>query len=74
MGLPAILAVRQDSTSRHRDFLSRILKPDLDLDPGGQKWPTNIEKNKNFFCFEVLDVLFLGSKASPVACASLLEA
>jgi hypothetical protein len=32
MGLPAILAVRQDSTSRHifRVFLSQILKPDPD--------------------------------------------
>jgi hypothetical protein len=29
-----------------------------DPDPGGQKWPTNIEKSKEFSCFEVLDVLF----------------
>jgi hypothetical protein len=60
MGLPAILAVRQDSTYRHifRDFLSRILKPDPDLDPGGQKLATNKTKIREFSCFEVLDVLF----------------
>jgi hypothetical protein len=27
-------------------------------DPGRQKLPTNIEKSKEFSCFEVLDVLF----------------
>jgi hypothetical protein len=32
---------------------------DSDPDPGGQKnLPTNIEKSKEFSCFEVLDVLF----------------
>jgi hypothetical protein len=34
------------------------------------KMTTNIEKSKEFSCFEVLDVLFWGLKASPVACAS----
>ncbi len=42
----------------HR-FLSR-----LDADPGGQKWPTKIEKSEEISCFEVLDVLFWGLKAS----------
>jgi hypothetical protein len=46
----------------------------LDPDPGGQKLPTNIEKSKEFSCFEGLDVLFLGLKASPVACAGFMEA
>jgi hypothetical protein len=31
---------------------------DADPDPGEQKLPTNIEKSKEFSCFEVLDVLF----------------
>jgi hypothetical protein len=30
---------------------------DPDTDPGGQKGSTNIEKSKEFSCFEVLDVL-----------------
>jgi len=30
----------------------------LNPDPGGQKIHTNIEKSKEFSCFEVLDVLF----------------
>ncbi len=34
---------------------------------GGQKLPTKIEKNTEISCFEVLDVLFWGLKASPVA-------
>ncbi len=42
----------------------RIRNPDPY--PGGQKWPTNIEKLLNFI-FEILDVLFWGLKASPVA-------
>ncbi len=45
-----------------------------DSDPGEQKWPTKIEKSTEFSCFEVLDVLFWGLKASPVAWASFLEA
>ncbi len=40
----------------------------------GKKLPTNIEKSKEFSCFEVLDVLFGELKASPVACASFMEA
>ncbi len=31
----------------------------------GKNDPTNIEKSKEFSCFEVLDVLFWGLKASP---------
>jgi hypothetical protein len=33
-------------------------------DPGGQKVPQKNEKNKEFSCFEVLDVLFWGLMAS----------
>jgi hypothetical protein len=40
----------------------------LDPGPGGQKWPTKIS------CFEALDVLFWGLKASPVAWTSFMEA
>jgi hypothetical protein len=29
-----------------------------DQDPGGQKFPTKIEKSKEFLCFEALDNLF----------------
>ncbi len=29
-----------------------------DPDPGGQKWPTKIEKSEEISSFEVLDVLF----------------
>ncbi len=35
----------------------------VDPDPGEQKWPTNIEKSKEFSCFEVLEALFWGLKA-----------
>jgi hypothetical protein len=45
-----------------------------DPDPGRQKLPTKIEKSLEFSCFEVLDVLFSGLKASPVAWASFMEA
>ncbi len=38
----------------------------------GKNDPTNIEKSKEFLCFEVLDVLFLGQKSSPVACANFM--
>ena len=34
-------------------------------DPGGQKWPTKIEKSEWTSFFEVLDFLFWGLKASP---------
>ncbi len=44
-----------------------------DLDPVGQNDPQNIEKNYEISCFEVLDVLFLGLKASPVAWTSFME-
>jgi hypothetical protein len=37
-------------------------------DPGGKKLPTKKkEKSEEIFCFEVLNVLFGGLKASPVA-------
>jgi hypothetical protein len=52
----------------------RIQIADPDPDPGGQKIPTKIEKSTEFSCFEVLDVLFRGLKASPVAWASFMEA
>ncbi len=43
-------------------------------DQGGQKWPTKKEKSTEFSCFEVLDVLFWGLKASPLAWAPFMEA
>jgi hypothetical protein len=43
-------------------------------DPGGKKLPTEVEKNVEISCFEVLDVLFRGLKASSVACKSFVEA
>jgi hypothetical protein len=39
---------------------------DPDPDPGGQNLPTSIEISEEFSCFEVLDVLFVELKASPV--------
>ncbi len=45
-----------------------------DPDPGRQKWPQKIEKRTEFSSFEVLDVLFWGLKASPVAWESFMEA
>ncbi len=45
-----------------------------DPDPGGQKWPTKIEKNYEISYFEVLNVLFWGLKASPVAWTSFVDA
>jgi hypothetical protein len=52
----------------------RIQTADPDPDPGGQKLPKKIEKRTAFSSFEVLDVLFCGLKASPVAWASFMEA
>jgi hypothetical protein len=52
----------------------RIRNLNADPDPGGKKLPTKIEKSTEFSCFEVLDVLFGGLKASPVAWASFMEA
>ncbi len=52
----------------------RIQIADPDPDPGGQKWPTKMEKSTEFSYSEVLDVLFWGLKASPVAWASFMEA
>jgi hypothetical protein len=43
----------------------------LDSDSGGQKWPTKIEK---ISYFEVLEDLFWGPEASPVAWTSFMEA
>ncbi len=48
----------------------RTRNPDPDPESGGQKWPTKIEKSYEISCFEVLDVLFWGLKASPVAWTS----
>jgi hypothetical protein len=45
-----------------------------DPDPGGKKITPKIEKRTEFSSFEVLDVHFLGLKASPVAWASFMEA
>ncbi len=55
-------------------ILIRIQIADPDPDPGGLKCPTKIEKSIEFSCFEVLDFLFWGLKASPVAWASFMEA
>ncbi len=52
----------------------RIQILNADPDPGEQKWPTKTGKSKDFSCFEVLDVLFGGLNASPVACVSFVEA
>jgi hypothetical protein len=38
---------------------------DPDPDPRRQKLPTKIGEKFEFSCFEVLDVLFCGLKASP---------
>ncbi len=46
----------------------RIHKPDADADPGGQKWPKNIEKKKKFKNVIVWSAgcsLLRGLKASP---------
>jgi hypothetical protein len=45
----------------------------VDPDPGEQKLPTKIEKSQEISCFEVLDVLYSGMKASPLAWTSFLE-
>jgi hypothetical protein len=39
----------------------------LDLDSGGSKRPTKIEKREEISSLELLDVIFWGLKASPVA-------
>jgi hypothetical protein len=49
-----------------------ILNPDPD--PGGQKWPTKLEKNQEVSCFQVLDVLFGELKTSSVTWTSFMEA
>ncbi len=48
-------------------YSTRSVDPDSNLapDPGGQKWPTKVEKNWEISCFEVLDILFWELKASP---------
>ncbi len=46
----------------------------LDPDPRGQQLDTKIEKSEEISCFEVLDVLFCGQKASPVAWMFFIEA
>ncbi len=44
------------------------------VDPGGQKWSTKTGKSSEISCFEVLDVLFWGLKASPIAWTFFIEA
>jgi hypothetical protein len=39
-----------------------------------KNYTQNWKKGKKFLCFDVLDVLFRGLKAFPVALASLMEA
>jgi hypothetical protein len=53
-------------------FPDRIRNPDQD--PGGQKMTQKIEKNLEISCFEELDVLFLGMKASSAVWTSFMEA
>ncbi len=52
----------------------QIRNPYPDPDPGGQKWPAKTEKSLEISCFEVLDVLFWGMKASPVPWTSFMDA
>ncbi len=58
---------------------TRIADPDPSwirirpVDPGGQKWPTKVEKNLEISCFTVLDVLFWELKASFVLRRPLLR-
>jgi hypothetical protein len=68
--------------STHLDVLrSNVSDPDSirsgdlypDPDPGGQNWPTKIEKIKKVR-FEVLDVLFCVRKASSVVWTYFVEA
>jgi hypothetical protein len=46
----------------------------MDPDPGGQKWPTKVEKKFKRSCFEVLDGLFWELKASSVTWTFFMEA
>jgi hypothetical protein len=46
----------------------------MDPDPGGQKWPTKVEKNFLSSCFEVLDGLFWELTASSVTWKFFKEA
>jgi hypothetical protein len=55
------------------------MDPDSDFECGSGSRRTKMthkyrRKYKEFLCFEVLDVLFCGLKASPVACVSFVEA
>ncbi len=43
----------------------RIQSGQVGPDPGGQRWPTKIEKSEEISCFKVLYVLFWGLMASP---------
>jgi hypothetical protein len=49
---PAIIFIGEQS------FGSGYWSPNLDPDPGGQNLPTEIGKNLEISCFELLDVLF----------------
>ncbi len=50
----------------------RIRNPDSD--PGGQKWPTKVDKIFRSSCFEMLDGLFWDLKASSVTWTFFMEA
>jgi hypothetical protein len=45
---------------------------DSDPDLGGHKLPTKIEKKLINFIFDVLEVLYLGLKAAPLALTSFM--
>ncbi len=45
-----------------------------DPDPGGQKWPTKVEKIGKSSCFDVLDGIFWELKASSVTWTYFMEA
>ncbi len=67
-----MLAAHSTKLYRYIGAVFRIRILNTDPDPGGQKWPTKKSSEKS--CFEALDVLFWGLKASPVAWTSYLEA
>jgi hypothetical protein len=52
----------------------RIWIRNLDPDPGGQKFPTKVEKICKISCFEVLDGLFRELKAFSVTWTYFMEA
>jgi hypothetical protein len=80
--------VKKNKTSSKFQYTVQILKvrvADPNLYPHGSafkwgsgsgsrraKWPTKLQKRPEFPCFEVLDVLFWGLKASSVAWTSFM--